>query len=79
VRIIRTDHQRVEPMSMALIDDDTMYMAFPGPTDQQLGGIREDAPKLAHFHQSRFDQLWERGVDLDDFISSEYFADLVAH
>lgn len=68
VRIIETANQAVEPMSVCLIDDDTMYMAFSGPTDQQLGGIREDAPKLVRFHQNRFDQLWGSGTDLADFV-----------
>lgn len=78
IRVLRTDGQRVEPMSVALIDDETMYMAFSGPTDQQLGGIREDAPKLAQFHQNRFDQLWERGVNLEEFILSKDFAALTS-
>ncbi|QXV56564.1 hypothetical protein [Amycolatopsis sp. TNS106] len=67
VRVIEMRNQTVEPMSICLIDDDTMYMAFSGPTDQQLGGIREDAPKLVHFHQNRFDQLWASGTDLQEF------------
>lgn len=67
VRVIETRNQQVEPMSACLIDDDVMYMAFSGPTDQQLGGIREDAPKLVHFHQNRFDQLWASGTDLQEF------------
>jgi hypothetical protein len=54
-------------MSACLIDDDTMFMAFSGPTDQQLGGIREDAPKLVHFHQNRFDHLWASGIDLREY------------
>jgi hypothetical protein len=66
IRVLETTNQAVEPMSVAMIDDDVMYMAFSGPTDQQLGGIREDAPKLVRFHQSRFDQLWERGIDPRD-------------
>ncbi|MFI9386695.1 hypothetical protein [Kutzneria sp. NPDC052558] len=75
VRVIETVGQAVEPMSVCLIDDDTMYMAFSGPTDQQLGGIREDAPKLVHFHQNRFDQLWGSGVDLHDFVKAATAAD----
>jgi hypothetical protein len=71
VRVIETKNQTVEPMSVCLIDDDTMYMAFSGPTDQQLGGIREDAPKLVHFHQNRFDQLWATGVDLREFAKAK--------
>ncbi|WP_285508351.1 hypothetical protein [Actinokineospora sp. NBRC 105648] len=74
VRVIVTVAQAVEPMSACLIDDDAMYMAFSGPTAQQLGGIREDAPKLVHFHQNRFDQLWGDGVDLADFVRSAEFA-----
>lgn len=77
VRVIVTTGQKVEPMSAALIDDEAMYMAFPGPTDQQLGGIREDAPKLVQFHRSRFDQLWERGTDVQDFVRSDDFHRLV--
>jgi hypothetical protein len=78
VRVIVTTNQPVEPMSACLIDDDTMYMAFSGPTDQQLGGIREDAPKLVHFHQNRFDQLWAAGTDILDFVGSAEF-DQLAH
>jgi hypothetical protein len=47
-----------------------MYMAFSGPTAQQLGGIREDAPKLVRFHQNRFDQLWAGGVDLLTYVEA---------
>ncbi|MFD5092035.1 hypothetical protein ACFWMR_15635 [Amycolatopsis thailandensis] len=68
VRVIDTRNQTVEPMSVCLIDDDTMFMAFSGPTDQQIGGIREDAPKLVQFHQNRFDQLWTIGTDLAEFV-----------
>jgi hypothetical protein len=69
-RVIVTKNQAVEPMSACIIDDDVMYMAFSGPTHQQLGGIREDAPGLVHFHQNRFDQLWATGTDLLEFIRS---------
>lgn len=71
VRVVVTENQQVEPMSAALIDDDVMYMAFSGPTDQQLGGIREDAPQLVRFHQNRFDQLWERGTEIGDFVACQ--------
>jgi hypothetical protein len=70
IRVIDTRNQPVEPMSVCLIDDETMFMAFSGPTDQQLGGIREDAPKLVQFHQNRFDQLWAGAVDLLEFAAS---------
>lgn len=68
VRVIDTRSQAIEPMSICLLDDDVMYMAFSGPTAQQLGGIREDAPRLVQFHQNRFDQLWEGGVDLRTYV-----------
>lgn len=70
VKVIDTRHQAIEPMSACLIDDDVMYMAFSGPTHQQLGGIREDAPQLVHFHQNRFDQLWAAGEDLLTFVDN---------
>ncbi|MQY20425.1 hypothetical protein [Nocardia macrotermitis] len=69
VRIIDTTNQVVEPMNICLIDNDIIYMAFSGPTDQQLGGMRVDGPELARFHQNRFDQLWGQGTDLEDFIA----------
>lgn len=69
-RVIVTKNQAIEPMSACIIDDHVMYMAFSGPTHQQLGGIREDAPGLVHFHQNRFDQLWATGTDLLDFVTS---------
>lgn len=74
-RVILTVNQPIEPMSACLIDDDIMFMAFSGPTDQQLGGIREYAPKLVQFHQNRFDQLWALGTDLTEFVASTGFAD----
>jgi hypothetical protein len=77
IRVLITVHQRVEPTSVAMFDDDVMYMAFSGPTDQQLGGIREDAPKLVRFHQSRFDQLWEYGMDMENFLNSADFKTLI--
>jgi hypothetical protein len=67
VRVIDTRCQPVEPMSVCIVDDDVMYMAFSGSTDNQLGGIREDAPKLVSFHQSRFEQLWADATDLAEF------------
>ncbi|GAB2748283.1 hypothetical protein [Amycolatopsis magusensis] len=67
IRVIETRNQPVEPMSVCLIDDTIMYMAFSGPTDQQLGGIREDAPRLVQFHQNRFDQLWASSTKLEEF------------
>jgi hypothetical protein len=70
VRVVDTRNQTVEPMSFALIDDDVMYMAFSGPTAPQLGGIREDAPRLVHFHQSRFDQLWDRATDFQSLLDA---------
>jgi len=73
VRVIVTKNQTIEPMSACLIDDSVMYMAFSGPTAQQLGGIREDAPKLVHFHQNRFDQLWAAGTDICAFADHDWF------
>jgi hypothetical protein len=70
VRVIDSRAQAIEPMSICVVDDDTMYMAFSGPTAQQLGGIREDAHRLVQFHQNRFDQLWAEGVDLLTFVKS---------
>jgi hypothetical protein len=73
VRVIVTANQAVEPMSACLIDDEVMFMAFSGPTDQQLGGIRVASPKLVQFHQNRFDQLWAAGSDLLHFVNSPEF------
>jgi hypothetical protein len=73
IRVLDTVHQKVEPTSVVMIDDDVMYMAFSGPTDQQLGGIREDAPQLVRFHQNRFDQLWESGMDVETSVNSKEF------
>lgn len=71
VRVLDTGAGAVEPMSMVIIDDETIYLAFSGHTHEQLGGVRPRGEKLAQFLRQRFDSHWAVSIPAREFLASE--------
>ncbi|MCD2188262.1 hypothetical protein [Actinomycetospora soli] len=59
----------VEPMNMAILDEEVVYLAFAGPTGSQIGGVRPQGRRLASFFRSRFDEHWRIAVPIEHFVT----------
>jgi hypothetical protein len=77
VRVLNLPAGSVEPMNMAILDRSVVYLAFAGPTDQQLGGVRPPGSQLAGFLQARFDDHWRIATPVDKYVRTKEFQDLL--